>query len=50
MRLAPALIPSSIFSLTISSASRRARLPPTISFNSRKPTTWLASNANIIQE
>jgi len=50
MRLAPARIASSTISLTISSASRRARLPPAISFNSRSPMTWLASNASIIQE
>lgn len=50
MRLTPALNASSIFSLTISSVSRRARLPPAISFNIRSPTTWFASNASIIQE
>jgi len=39
-----------IFSLTISSASRRALLPPRISFIIRSATTPFASTANIIKE
>lgn len=39
-----------IFSLTIRSASRRARLPPRISFIIRSATTPFASSANIIKE
>jgi hypothetical protein len=39
-----------IFSLTIRSASRRARLPPRISFIIRSATTPFASTANIIKE
>jgi hypothetical protein len=48
--LAPALTASSIFSLTISRASRRALFPPRISFTIRSPTTRFASIANIIKE
>jgi hypothetical protein len=40
----------SIFSLTISSASRRAFLPPSINFMQRKTMTRLDSSANIIKE
>jgi hypothetical protein len=39
-----------IFSLTISSTSRRALLPPSISFIIRCATTPFASTANIIKE
>jgi hypothetical protein len=50
IRLAPALKAASIFSLTISSASRWALLPPSISFIIRSTTTRFASTANIIKE
>jgi hypothetical protein len=43
-------MPACIFSLTISSASRRAFLPPSISFIIRSATTPFASTANIIKE
>lgn len=49
IRLVPALKASSIFSLTISRASRWAPLPPSISFIIRSPTTRFASIANIIK-
>jgi len=39
-----------IFSLTISFTSRRAFLPPRISFIIRKAITPFASSANIIKE
>jgi hypothetical protein len=41
---------AAIFSLTIRSASRRARLPPRISFIIRSAMTPFASTANIIKE
>jgi hypothetical protein len=41
---------ASTFSVTISSASRRACLPPRISFIIRSPTTWFASTASFIRE
>jgi len=44
MRLAPAFAAASIFSLIISSASRRAPLPPRINFIILNPTTWFASS------
>lgn len=50
MRLVLASNAAFIFSLTISSASRRARLPPRISFIIRSATTPFASTANIIKE
>jgi hypothetical protein len=46
----PASKAASIFSVTISSASRRACLPPRISFIIRSPTTWFASTASFITE
>jgi hypothetical protein len=50
IRRAVASKAASIFSLTISLASRRARLPPRISFIIRSATTPFASTANIIKE
>jgi hypothetical protein len=49
-RLAVVSQAARIFSLTISLASRRALLPPSISFIIRSATTPFASNANIIKE
>jgi hypothetical protein len=49
-RLAVASRALSIFSRTISSASRRAHLPPRISFIIRSAITPFASAANIIKE
>jgi hypothetical protein len=50
IKLAVASQAAAIFSLTISLASRRARLPPRISFIIRSATTPFASTANIIKE
>jgi hypothetical protein len=50
IRLAVASKAARIFSLTINSASRRALLPPRISFIIRSATTPFASTANIIKE
>jgi hypothetical protein len=50
IRLAVASKAARIFSLTISSASRRALLPPRISFIIRSATTPFASTASIIKE
>ena len=50
IRRAVASKAASIFSLTISLASRRALLPPRISFIIRSATTPFASTANIIKE
>jgi hypothetical protein len=50
IRRAVASKAASIFSLTISVASRRALLPPRISFIIRNATTPFASTANIIKE
>jgi hypothetical protein len=50
IRRAVASKAASIFSLTISLASRRALLPPAISFIIRSATTPFASTANIIKE
>jgi hypothetical protein len=41
---------ASIFSLTMSLASRRALLPPRISFIIRSAATPFASTANIVKE
>jgi hypothetical protein len=49
IRLAEASSAAAIFSLTISLASRRAALPPRISFTSRSAITLFASTANIIK-
>jgi hypothetical protein len=49
IRLAAASEAAIIFSLTISLASRRAYLPPRISFIVRKAITRFASTANIIK-
>jgi len=46
----PAWMAASIFSLTMSSASRRAFLPPCISFMQRKAMTRFDSSASIIKE
>lgn len=46
----PASKAASTFSVSISSASRRACLPPRISFSIRSPTTWFASTASFIRE
>jgi hypothetical protein len=48
IRLAPASKAACIFSLTISSASRRALLPPSINLSIRSAITPFASSANII--
>jgi hypothetical protein len=50
MRLAVVSKAASIFSLTINSASRRALLPPRISFIIRSAITPFASSANNINE
>jgi hypothetical protein len=50
IRRAVASKAASIFSLTISLASRRALLPPRISFIIRSATTPFASTASIIKE
>ena len=50
IRLAVASKAACIFSLIMSSASRRAFLSPRASFINRNATTPFASNANIIQE
>jgi hypothetical protein len=50
IRLAAASKAACIFSLTISSASRRALLPPSISFVIRSAITPFASTANFIKE
>ncbi|HXE12786.1 MAG TPA: hypothetical protein VN633_11735 [Bryobacteraceae bacterium] len=50
MRLVVASQAAWIFSLTINSASRRALLPPRISFIIRSAITPFASNANNINE
>jgi hypothetical protein len=49
IRLAEASRAAAIFSLTIRLASRRAALPPRISFISRSAMTLFASTANIIK-
>jgi hypothetical protein len=48
-RLAPASNAACAFSVTIRSASRRADLPPTISFIILSAITVFASTANIIK-
>jgi hypothetical protein len=45
----PAFAAACTFSLTMRSASRRAALPPRISFARRNPITRFDSSASIIQ-